>query len=118
MSTLDMILKEGEAIGLRRGEEIGIKKGEEIGKIKERAFLSLTNLLKLIQRFPSLQVTEIANFTEIKPEKIKTFLTALATKNKKNIQHTINITFLKNIKLSKSEKVKISKLLTLILKKK
>ena len=125
MSTLDMILKEGEAIGLKRGEEIGIKKGEEIGikkgeeigKIKERAFLSLTNLLKLIIKFPHLKVAEIANFTEIKPEKIALLLKTLPTKKKKNIQQTINNIFLAKIELSKGEKVKISKLITQILKK-
>ncbi|MFK7978349.1 MAG: Rpn family recombination-promoting nuclease/putative transposase [Saprospiraceae bacterium] len=134
MSTLDMILKEGEAIGLKRGEEIGIKKGEEIGikkgeeigikkgeeigKVKERAFLSLTNLLKLIIKFPHLKVAEIANFTEIKPEKINLLLKTFPTKKKKNIQQTINNIFLAKIELSKGEKVKISKLITQILKKK
>jgi predicted transposase/invertase (TIGR01784 family) len=114
MSTLEMLLKEGEEIGIKKGEEIGIKKG----KTKERAFLSLTTLLKVIQKFPNWRKEEIAHFTEIKTDLIEALLNALAKKNKKNIQKVIDSKFLPNINLSKSEKAKVNKLVTAILKRK
>jgi len=128
MTTLEQLLKKGEEIGIKKGEEIGIKKGEEIGikkgeekgikkgEEREKAFSSLIHLLKVIEKFPNWSVKEINHFTEIKTNLIKLLLTAIKTKNKKQIQKIIDTQFLSNIQLARTQKVKISKLITIILK--
>jgi len=63
-------------------------------------------------------VSELSNFTEIKKEKIKLLLAKLPSKDLKTIQKTINNVFLSKIKLNRSEKIKVSKLINIIIKKK
>ena len=106
MSTLEMLLNEGE--------EIGIKKGIQ----REKALNSLITLLKVFDKFPHWTVAEIIQFTEIKKKLVLALQSAFATKKKRAIQQVIKTQLLPNIKLTKIERTKINHLVALVLKKK
>lgn len=104
-NALELILMEGEEIGLKKGEKIGIKKGK------------FFQLLRIIKAFPEKTSKEIASITEENFTKIAAFKKSLKTKNKKKIQEIIAKQFLQDIQLTRSEKIKITKLINGILKK-
>ena len=101
MSSLEMLLKEGE----------------EIGDKKREAYDSIVILLKIIEEFPKLSITKTVRITEVKKELVFALKKAIATKNKTIIQQIIKNQFLPNIELSKKEQAKINKLVYTLLKK-
>ncbi|MFK7978550.1 MAG: Rpn family recombination-promoting nuclease/putative transposase [Saprospiraceae bacterium] len=98
---------------LMEGEEIGIKKGEKIGIRKERLF----QVLRMISAYPKESSKKIAYLTEEKLIKVTALKKALTTKKKKEIQKVLNSQFLNGINLTRSEKIKITKLINSIMKK-
>ncbi len=102
MSTLDMILKEGEAIGLKRGEAIGIEKGEAIS--------DLLNLLRVIYKFPFWTIEEITDFTEISKTSVQALVLALLSGKLEPVHFMTKKFFFKEIELSKKEWKKIDKM--------
>lgn len=104
MSTLAMLKAEGKAEGII------------VGEAKEKAFLSLKNLLKLLIKFPNIAVTEIAYFTEFKSEVIVSFLETLKTKKVRTIKSFMKKHFLSNIKLNRKELKAVDDLLKTLLK--
>ena len=130
MSTLEMILKEGEekgkaigikegeAIGVKKGEAIGVKKGEAIGAKKKEVSKSLITLLKIFDKFPKWSIAEIVQFTELKKTFIVNLRAAFVKKNRKEIRAVIKKQLLGSIVLSKTEQAKINRLISKVLKKK
>ena len=114
-------MKKGEQIGMKKGEQMGIKKGEQIGiekGVKRQKILnSLFTLLKVIDKFPDWNVSELSSFTEVSEAQIQLLLPALATKDSKKIKDIITRAFLSKIELSKLEQTKLSGLITVLLKK-
>ena len=112
-SALEMLLREGEEIGIKKG----IKKGEEIGTRKGKLLQSLINILNLYSAFPHLSKEELVKATKQDPFHIQFLKRGLELKDKKLTWKFINGTFLKDVKLTRSEKVKITKLINEIIKK-
>ena len=104
-SALELLLREGEEIGLKKGEEIGLRKGR------------LFQLLIIISLSPKKSNKELASLTEESIAKITALKKVLKTKNKKGIQNFLAAQFLVGLTLTRSEKIKITKLINSIIKK-
>lgn len=116
MSTLEMLLKEGEEIGIKKGEEIGIKKGKEIG-IKEGEILNtIIFTLRLIKKLPNQSIQDLADLSGVSESKIKQLKQVLLTKDLPKIRKKINALFLVNITLPDTEETKIIKAINSIIK--
>ena len=98
MSTLDMILQEGEEIGIKKGEEIGIK------------MTQLKNLLNILQKLPDWSTKETALFTGLNFALVKKIKTAFQAKDKQRIYDLSLSKFFKDTALREEDMVEIERL--------
>jgi len=108
-NVVDTAFKEGKQEGRQEGEEIGLQKGE--------AKKTLKHFLKILAKFPSLSVTELAMLTELEPALIKEFLAVLKQQKLSSTLAFVQSHFLVNIKLTPAEQSEIEQWLKTTIEK-
>ena len=103
-NALELLLMEGEEIGIKKG----IKKGEEIGIKKGRLLQSLINLLNLYEALPNLSMEKLADITKQNPDYLHLLKRGLELKDKEFTWKIINKFFLKDIQLTRLSLIHIS----------